>query len=210
VVYRWLLFSRTQCGERLVIGGDPTGSALVRKLEDDVPACGGPMPPKSVMAADPVKMVERMNRIKTEVRDWIAAGAFAPQCGMWSDAAPRIAGLDAGTEMGTPDWSKLYSDVVGPRCATAACHDAKTKAGELNLADACGAYAALQGSGPCGKRLAAGSPEQSSFYLRLTTPEQLANPACHSLMPPGAPLPSFQVAQIRDWIAAGASAASCP
>lgn len=208
VVYRWLTFTRDACGARLVVGGDPGASALVHKIEDDLPACGERMPPLRVeMSSDEKAAVERgMAELRGDLRDWVNAGAAAPQCNEWSDRAPRVNPLDAGTAPSEPPtWSKLHADVLAPRCATAACHDAKSKEANLDLSEACAAFKSLQTSGTCGARVVAGNANGSSLYTKVT------RPACGGTMPPApaAPLSGAEAEAIRAWITAGASADGC-
>ncbi|HVZ34515.1 MAG TPA: hypothetical protein VG963_18930 [Polyangiaceae bacterium] len=204
VVYRWLLFNRDQCGERIVVGGDPASSALVARLEQENPACGTRMPPPPAPKED--------GGLAGRVRAWVSAGALAPQCGDWSERAPRAAGLDAGmrTPSMAPSWKDLYASVLAPRCATAGCHDAKSaaSAGNLDLSDVCRSLIALLNEkGPCGQvRVILGDP--TSLLVRKV---ESGTPSCGTLMPPpSGGLPADQVQMIRDWVAGSGSAPECP
>jgi hypothetical protein len=196
-LYRSLVYRTNACGAPLVVIGDPDHSALIHKLEDDPPACGSRMPLNGVV-----------NQGLTDLlRDWIAQGAWAPQCGSWSSNAPRPPGLDAGggqTELG---WSELHESILAPKCATAGCHTASTQAqaGMLDLSERCGAWRALQKSGPCGARVAAGNPEGSSLYDKISSDA----PRCQGSMPPTGHLPKREIDAIRAWIEAGAMAGEC-
>jgi hypothetical protein len=198
-VYRWLLFRRDRCGKRLVMGGDPAQSALLHKLEDEAPACGERMPPEGPVNAGLVALV----------RDWIAQGAWAPQCGEWSESAPRVEGLDAGAgeASGPPSWSELHASVIAPKCALAGCHVPASAgiSGDLELSNACGAWNALKRAGECGARLVPGDPAASSLYDKVSS----STPRCKLPMPPTGKLPQRDIEAIRAWIEAGASAEGC-
>jgi hypothetical protein len=198
-VYRWLLFRRDACGERLVSGGDPEHSALLHKLEDEAPACGTRMPPDGRSNAGLVALV----------RDWVMQGAWAPQCGEWSERAPRVEGLDAGVgePSGPPPWSELHAGVIAPKCALAGCHVPASAgiSGDLDLSDACAAWSALRRSGDCGARVVAGEPAASSLFDKVSS----RTPQCKLPMPPTGQLPARDIAAIRAWIEAGASAEGC-
>jgi hypothetical protein len=195
-VYRWLLYKRDRCGELLVRAGEPDKSALVHKIEDDAPACGRRMPPDGA----------RNSGLVALVRDWIQQGAWAPQCGAWSDEVAR-SGLDAGAPAGPPSWSELYAGVIKPKCATAGCHvgASSANAGNLDLSEECGAWRALRAPGACGARVVAGDPSASSLYDKVAS----RTPACQGPMPPTGQLPRSNLDAIRTWIEAGATADSC-
>lgn len=108
----------------------------------------------------------------------------------------------------TAHWSSIYASIVGPVCATPACHGAAGAAfaGDLDLSSAGTAYAALVGVGPhapgCGTRVTAGSPDASFLVAKL---EGTQDPlTCGATMPSGSMLPPDQIALVRAWIAAGA------
>lgn len=194
-VYRWLAFGRDACGERLVVGGDPDNSSFVRKVEDESPPCGGPMPPHG----------NRNAGLTALVRDWVKQGAWAPQCGEYSSRAPRMETADAGIEAVT--WEGVYADIIVPTCATANCHDTASAkvSGQLDLSDKCGAHKALlTESGPCGKRVTPG--DASSMLVDKVASDK---PKCGLRMPVGVPLAKSQIDRIRAWVVQGASAEGC-
>jgi hypothetical protein len=192
-VYRWLLFNRGACDERLVVGGDLADSMLVHKLEDAAPKCGDPMPPDG-SKVDP-KLVE-------SVRTWISHGAFAPQCGEWSDSAPRVSDFDAGAGE-LLGWKELHAQIIVPRCAFGGCHDSAGahNAGGLDLSDVCGSADALGKKGSCGEvRVRAG--DASSLLVRKL---ESGSQSCGTAMPPPTGgLPQTQIEQIKVWVVNGA------
>jgi hypothetical protein len=202
-VYKWLLYRRDACGERLVVGGDPAASSLVDRLESERPRCGASMPPREHMVEAHV-----LSALAQQVRGWVERGAYAPQCGEWSDRAPRTAGLDAGVNTPSNGWSELHKKIIGPRCATAGCHVAQSAAaaGQLDLSERCAARRALlEDKGPCGVRVVPG--DVSSMLIDKVASE---SPRCNARMPPGVPLSDGDLAALRAWVASGADGEDCP
>jgi hypothetical protein len=70
---RTALFGSGACGASYVRPSDADGSLLIEKLEQEDPACGGPMPPESHggQLAEP---------LRAAVRAWIEGGALAEDC----------------------------------------------------------------------------------------------------------------------------------
>jgi hypothetical protein len=209
-VYRWLMYGRDVCQQRLVVGSDPSASGLVDKLENATPLCGAPMPPAEPMeASDKASRAIAMQALTKRIKDWIGQGALAPQCGEWSDLAPRADDVSGGQAPQAPDWAQLHSQIIGPRCANAGCHDAAGAklSGKLDLTEACAARRALlEDSGDCGGvRVVPG--DTSSMLIDKVASEK---PRCKTRMPPGAPLSAQDIKQLRDWVQAGALAADCP
>jgi hypothetical protein len=140
-----------------------------------------------------------------------SSGSSAPG-GNPDDASPS--GVDGeGADAGAiptyePTYSAIWDEILSPTCALPFCHGGSGD--YLQLSSKAVGYSSLVGapaSGPdCGatglRRVDPGNPGTSLFYLKVTSPP------CGSKMPIeyGAPeyLDSRQVAQIHDWIVAGA------
>jgi hypothetical protein len=81
------------------------------------------------------------------------------------------------------DFNGVPADILAPRCATANCHDAKFKAGFLDLTPDADLRARLvdvpaKGPGCNGKLVDSAHPEQSLLYTKCT-----ASPPCGTEMP---------------------------
>lgn len=209
-VYKWLLYGRDACAQRLVVGGDTAASSLVDKLANATPTCGSAMPPPEVMEESAkAARATAMQALTASIKDWIGNGALAPQCGDWSDQAARSGETPAGEPAKAPAWAELHSKIIAPRCANAGCHDAQGSklSGKLDLTEACAARRALvEESGDCGGvRVIPG--DVSSMLIDKVASEK---PRCKTRMPPGAPLSAQEIKQLRDWVQNGALAESCP
>ncbi len=82
------------------------------------------------------------------------------------------------------DFTGVPADIIGARCATAACHDSKSKAGsidltpDVNLRKRIVNVQAPSSSGCTGKLVDTSAPEMSLIYTKCT-----ATPPCGSQMP---------------------------
>jgi Planctomycete cytochrome C len=104
------------------------------------------------------------------------------------------------------DWNYVYTGIVRPSCATAACHSATTRQSGLDLSTRDRAYRALVGR-RCGTTLPIvsdtgahvdpGHPEASElmYWLRGSYNET---------MPPDSPLPAAEIDAVERWILDGA------
>lgn len=104
-------------------------------------------------------------------------------------------------------WKGLYEKVMKPSCATAGCHDAQTRAGQLALDDLCQSAKNLLKSGACNKAWVTPGNAQSSFLVEKL---DSAKPSCGAAMPPTGLLSESARKAVRTWIDSGASADECP
>ncbi len=136
---------------------------------------------------------------KSILRNWLACGApvvNATQAPTWA-----LPSADGGS---ATDWQTIFTEVVGPSCSTAFCHN-QAGAGGLVMLDACSARDHLLDMGPCGRpRVVPG--DGSSLLLDKI---EHSMPSCGGRMPPGAPLSGEASATIRAWVEAGALAEGC-
>lgn len=110
---------------------------------------------------------------------------------------------------GTGDFATMQSEVFNRSCVQAACHDAATRQGNLDLT-AAASYVNLVGTEPQNPvardagllRVTPGSPEASFLLRKLTGDLEPGEGAPMPLL--GSPLPPAQIELIRSWIAAGA------
>jgi len=107
-----------------------------------------------------------------------------------------------------PTWASIYSNIVSPTCAIAACHgtDGAAFSGNLDLSSPAIAYAAMVNvpalTPSCGTRIVPGNPSGSFLVAKLENTQDVAN--CGLSMPPDTSLSSDQLAAVRQWITAGA------
>jgi len=103
----------------------------------------------------------------------------------------------------------IQASIFSPRCATAACHDATTRSGDLSLEDGA-SYGELVGVEPDIEiareagllRVDPGDPENSFLLIKLEGPP----PSQGSRMPQiGPPLDDAEIDLIRAWIESGAA-----
>lgn len=101
-----------------------------------------------------------------------------------------------------PTFTDIQAKIIrDSRCAI--CHNNAGFGGLQMPADQAASYAAVMGNtvgGLPAKRVVAGNPDQSSFYLKLT-----ANPPFPSRMPTGGALRDCEIAAVRQWIMNGAA-----
>lgn len=150
-------------------------------------------------------------------RRWaIAAGAALGTLGSACSSAPPAAGADAsddGADAGPvltyqPTYTAVWTEVLQPTCALVFCHGGSSDYLEMTGKDeAYGALVNARAAGPsCAPtgldRVAPGHPEASLLYLKITSPP------CGDMMPlqygMRVVLDPRQLAQIHDWIEAGA------
>lgn len=122
--------------------------------------------------------------------------------------AAALAGCGPGTtdDPGRPTFTRVFNEVLGPRCSGRFCHGSATGGG-LVLVGRADAHRALvgvaAGGAACGSsgslRVAPGDPDASLLVQKL---EGAAG--CGTEMPPGARLADADLALIRAWIEAGA------
>lgn len=110
---------------------------------------------------------------------------------------------------GTGDFATIQREVFNQACVQAACHDAATRQGNLDLT-AAASYVNLVGVEPQNPvardagllRVVPGSPETSFLLRKLTGDLEPGEGAPMPLL--GSPLPPAQIELIRSWIEAGA------
>lgn len=159
-----------------------------------------------------------MNLTSPTLRTWMIASALACAAalsGCGSDDPP--AGTDAGTVTGMdattavcgvePTFTSIHTKMLrADACKT--CHgfaNAPAGGGTEFPADKTAAYAVVMGdtadvSRTPPKRVVAGNPDMSSFYLKLTS-----NPPFGVQMPSGFPaLTACELESVRTWITNGA------
>jgi hypothetical protein len=153
-------------------------------------------------------------------RRWaIAAGAPLLALGSACSSAPSPAGPDASddaiesSDAGPvltylPTYTAVWTELLQPTCALVFCHAGSSDYLEMTSKD--GAYAALVNAPAAGPscaptgldRITPGHPEASLLYLKITTPP------CGDMMPlqygARVVLDPRQIAQVHDWITAGA------
>jgi len=144
-------------------------------------------------------------------RNWLACDlpivqdtTLPPPAGV-PDAGPGPGDDDAGVEPGAADWGTIYADIIEPNCSLGGCHNEASGAGGLKMSDVCGAFEALQHSGPCGKRRVTPG-EADSFLLEKLADE---TPSCGTRMPSTRRLPEADIARVAEWVASGAAAMDC-
>ena len=136
-----------------------------------------------------------------------SASSTPPDPGDAAEPPADAEGADGGAAPAT--YSAVWDEILNPTCALPFCH---AGSGDyLQLSSKAVGYASLvnaPAAGPdCGStgllRVDPGHPETSLLYLKITSPP------CGSKMPiqygPPMSLSARQVAQIHDWIAAGAA-----
>jgi hypothetical protein len=117
----------------------------------------------------------------------LLAGALLPAC--------------PGSLDNPEDFVGPTADIIGPRCATAACHDAHSKAGGLDLtpdANLKKRIIDVPGTGPgcTGKYVDTAAPEMSLIYTKCT-PMKI----CGSQMPlTGNPLTQDELDELLMWV----------
>jgi len=104
------------------------------------------------------------------------------------------------------DWDYVFTAIVRPSCATAACHSAITKQSGLDLSTRDAAYESLVRR-PCGSledpvdergvNVDPGHPETSPLMAWLRG-------SYNQTMPPDLPLPPAEIDAIERWILEGA------
>lgn len=116
-----------------------------------------------------------------------------------------LAGCDQGSDP-PPTLGELQEQVLEPRCATTACHDAISGAGGLYL-EGERAYDSMVDQ-PCMNvdaqladlvRVKPGSPEESFLWIKVTDAQGMGDP-----MPPDELLPDDELDLIEAWILGGA------
>lgn len=105
------------------------------------------------------------------------------------------------------DWDYIFTAIVRPSCATAACHSAITKQSGLDLSTHDAAYESLVRR-PCGSldppadergvNVDPGHPETSPLLSWLRG-------SYNDTMPPDLPLPEVEIEAIERWILEGAA-----
>ncbi|HEU0033946.1 MAG TPA: hypothetical protein VFQ53_25130 [Kofleriaceae bacterium] len=104
------------------------------------------------------------------------------------------------------DWDYVFTAIVRPSCATAACHSAITMQSGLDLSTRDAAYESLvrrpcgsteTPSDPRGVNVDPGHPETSPLMSWLRG-------SFNQTMPPDLPLPDVEIDAIERWILAGA------
>jgi hypothetical protein len=104
-------------------------------------------------------------------------------------------------------FTEIYTTIINPMCVS--CHDAQTKAGNLDMSSQSVAYTNLVGTLASGtfcaseneNRVTPGNTSQSILYSKVSA----ATPVCGSRMPLGSSLTSDQISLIGSWITAGAA-----
>jgi hypothetical protein len=195
----------------------PSGLARVLDLRDGIWSSieDGLMPPKgftvsdgdwtfSVFRSDDEPRLPSLSTTegKAALRNWLACGAPV----VTDTHVPEWASPGGGT--GDGSWQDLYGRLIGPRCATAGCHDARGAAlsGMLDLSQACTAHRALLQSGACGEpRVKPG--DASSLLVDKIESE---TPRCGARMPPSGSFSEAEAASVRTWVMSGALAPECP
>ena len=103
-----------------------------------------------------------------------------------------------------PNLDSIQSQVFGPTCATAGCHNNAANAGGLSLVDADTSFMNLVGvasSAAAGRTRVVAGDANASYLIEKLGP----NPAVGAQMPFGRPpLPQADIDVIRTWIANGA------
>jgi hypothetical protein len=141
---------------------------------------------------------------KAAFRNWLACGApVVGETKLPSWAQPGVT-LDASVAQ---DWTFVYMQVIQPNCALVGCHVAANavSSGHLDLSSVCGAYAALQQAGDCGKVRAAPGDGESLLVDKL----EHTSPSCGDPMPTTGLLPKFDRALVRSWVEAGMPSTDC-
>jgi len=141
-----------------------------------------------------------------------STGAACPACDVDGDGSVTVneiiaavnAALNGCPTPAPATLDEIQATIFTPSCATMSCHDAASKAENLNLAD--GASYSQLVSVPSTinaslLRVDPGHPENSFLVTKITGPP----PSEGSLMPlTGAPISSEQIQLIRNWILQGA------
>jgi len=107
-----------------------------------------------------------------------------------------------------PDWDYVYTAIIRPSCATAACHSATVRQEGLDLSTREDAYRTLVRR-PCGSLappsgstggllVDPGHPQTSSLLYTLRGETNL-------IMPPDFPLPADEIDAVERWILDGAT-----
>jgi hypothetical protein len=128
---------------------------------------------------------------------------FEPGGGGSVDAAPG-GGADGNPTGGDGDAAPgggcavdPLNDIILPRCAGGACHDADGPAANLDLASADHAARLIDVASSCNDLpLVNGADRPVSYLLEKLE----STPTCGNSMPPGSPLSADQIACVREWV----------
>lgn len=106
------------------------------------------------------------------------------------------------------DWDYVYSAILRPNCATAACHSAIVKQSGLDMSTPDRAYQTLvrrpcgststPAPTPTGANVDPGHPETSAILYWLRGRD-------NQTMPPDVPLPEAEIEAVERWIREGAT-----
>lgn len=107
-----------------------------------------------------------------------------------------------------PDWDYVYTAIIRPSCATAACHSSTVRQSGLDLSTRDVAYRTLVRR-PCGS-LAPPAPSAGGLNVDPGHPETSAvmywlRGENNQTMPPDFPLPATEIDAIERWILDGAT-----
>lgn len=114
-----------------------------------------------------------------------------------------------------PTWTRIYEDVLVPRCGTGPCHSEASHRAELTFANPARAYDALINQPAAGDDckdggadlVVPGDPERSLLVQKLTGLDETGQPVCGEIMPLRRrvlALPESLIDPIREWVEAGA------
>lgn len=124
----------------------------------------------------------------------------------WRLAVLLVSALGCSTPERANDWDYVYTAILRPNCATAACHSSLAKQSGLDLSTRETAYESLlrrpcgstdPGTSVAGVNVDPGHPESSAlmYWLRGEYNET---------MPPDFALPADEIEAIEQWIIEGA------
>jgi hypothetical protein len=125
------------------------------------------------------------------------------------DVAPDAGPTTAQTEELPPTWTRVYEEVIVPKCLPCHASDIGTTRGGLDMSTKIDAYANLvnaptegEACTEAGTRVSPGNPDDSIMYLKVSTDDPAP---CGAKMPYMLPSLSDEEAElIEDWIRAGA------